>query len=195
MRIIHAASRTTVTAGRSTIATTGKENISAGRGTLLYFTLTSAGRTLLAHARGHRLAVTVTARDASGTSATMGMSLVPFGTSGSGPPRRASQASTLQFVGLTEFVSSASGVGGVLAACFQTTPCHVSTTIASGNTTIARTGSEFIGAGELGYLSFTLSAAGRSLLAHASGNQLAAHATIANGSTTATADLALVAFS
>jgi hypothetical protein len=186
---------TTVTSGRTTIASTGKENISAGGGTLLYFTLTSLGRTLLAHASGHRLAVTVTARDASGTSASMGMSLVPFSTSGSGPARKATQASTLQFVGLTDFVSNASGVGGILAACFQFTPCHVSTTVASGSTTIASTGSEFIGAGELGYLSFTLNAAGRSMLAHATGNQLPAHVTIKNGSTTATADIALVGFS
>jgi hypothetical protein len=186
---------TTVTAGRTTIATTGREGISAGGGTLLYFTLTSAGQTLLAHAAGHRLAVTVTARDSSGTSASTGMSLVLFSTSGSGPKRIASQASSLQFVGLTDFVSSASGVGGILAACFATTPCHVTTKVTSGTTTIASTGSEFIGAGELGYLSFTLSSAGRSMLAHAAGNQLPAHVTLTSGSTTATANLALVGFS
>jgi hypothetical protein len=186
---------TTVTAGRTVIASTGRENIGAGRGTLLYFTLNSVGRGLLAHASGHRLAVTMTARDASGTSASVGMSLVPFSTSGSGPTRAASQASSLQFVGLTDFVSSASGVGGILAGCFTTAPCHVTTTIASGNTTIAKTGSEFIGAGELGYLSFTLTSAGRSMLAHAPGNQLPAHVTITSGSTTATADLALAGFS
>jgi Arylsulfotransferase (ASST) len=186
---------TTITAGRTVIASTGKESIGAGDGTLLYFTLTPTGRTLLAHARGRRLGVGVTIHDASGASAGANMTLVPFGTSGAGPRRVASNAATLKFVGLTDFVSSASGVGGILAACVTTAPCHVSTRITSGSTTIATTGSEFIGAGELGYLSFTLTSAGRSMLAHAAGNQLPAHVTLTSGSTNASADLALVQFS
>ncbi|HEY1593231.1 MAG TPA: arylsulfotransferase family protein [Solirubrobacteraceae bacterium] len=185
---------TTVTAGRTVIATTGKESIGEGDGTLLYFTLTSAGRSLLSHASGHRLGVTVTLRDASGASASTGMTLVPFGTAGAAPTRAATNAPSLKFVGLTDFVSSASGVGGILAGCYAAAPCHVTTKITSGTTTIATTGSEFIGVGELSYLSFTLTAAGRSLLAHAPGNQLPAQVTLTNGSTTATASIALVAF-
>jgi hypothetical protein len=186
---------TTVTSGRTVIATTGKESIGAGDGTLLYFTLTPSGRSLLSHARGHRLGVGVTIRDASGSSASVNVTLVPFGTSGAGPRRIASNTATLKIVGLTDFVSSASGVGGILAGCFATTPCHVSTRITSGSTTIATTGREFIGAGELGYLAFTLTSAGRSMLAHAPGGQLAAHVTLTSGSTSASADLALVQFS
>jgi hypothetical protein len=186
---------TTITAGRTVIATTGKEAIGAGAGTVLYFTLTSAGRSLLAHAHGHRLGVTVTLRDASGTSAASGMTAVPFTTSGAGPKRAATDAQSLKFVGLTDFVSSASGVGGILAGCSSSAPCHVTTKITSGTTTIATTGSEFIGSGELGYLSFTLTAAGRSMLAHAPGNQLPAQVTLSGGTTTATASLALVGFS
>ncbi len=186
---------TTLKNGTEVIAGSGKEAIGAGDGTLLYFTLNSSGRSMLAHASGHRLAVTVTIRDSSGTTATANMTLVPFGTSGAGPQRVASNASSLKFVGLTEFVSTSSGVGGILAGCFATTPCHVATRITSGNATIATTGSEFIGAGELGYLSFTLTAAGRSLLAHAPGNQLAAQVKLTSGSTSATASVALVAFS
>jgi hypothetical protein len=185
---------TTVTAGRTVIATTGKESIGEGDGTLLYFTLTSAGRSLLSHASGRRLGVTVTLRDASGASASTGMTLVPFGTSGAGPTRSATNAPSLKFVGLTDFVSAASGVGGILAGCYAPVPCHVTTKITSGTTTIATTGSEFIGVGELSYLSFTLTTAGRSLLAHAPGNQLPAQVTLTNGSTTATASIALVAF-
>jgi hypothetical protein len=176
------------------IATTGKEAIGEGDGTLLYFTLTSAGRSLLAHASGRRLGVTVTLRDASGASASTGMTLVPFGTSGAGPTRAATNASSLKFVGLTDFVSSASGVGGILAGCYAAAPCHVTTKVTSGTTTIATTGSEFIGVGELGYLSFTLTAAGRSLLSRAPANQLPAQVTLTNGSTTATVSLALVSF-
>ena len=123
------------------------------------------------------------------------MTLVPFRTSGAGPRRAASNAATLKFIGLTDFVSSASGVGGILAGCFTTSPCHVATRVTSGRTTIATTGREFIGAGELGYLAFTLTSSGRSMLAHAPGGQLPAHVTLTSGSTSASADLALVQFS
>jgi hypothetical protein len=186
---------TTVTSGRTVIATTGRERIGAGGGTLLYFKLSSAGQSLLAHAAGHRLAVNVSARDASGISASTNMVLVPFSTSGSGPPRAVSQGPALQLIGYTGFVASTSGIGGILAGCFSTNPCHIRTSITSGRTTLASTGPEFIGSGELGYLTFTLSSAGRSLLAHARGNQLAAHVVLRSGSTTASADVALVGFS
>ena len=123
------------------------------------------------------------------------MTLVPFGTSGKGPARSTSQPPSLRYIGLTDFVSAASGVGGILAGCFSTQPCRVTTKMASGSTTVATTGREFLGAGVLGYLSFTVTSAGRSLLAHAPGNQLPVRVTITNGSTTARANLALVSFS
>jgi hypothetical protein len=186
---------TTITAGRTVIATTGREHVGAGDGSLLYFTLTSGGRRLLSHARGRRLGVSVTARDVSGSAASTGMTLVPFGTSGKGPRRAASQATSLRFIGLTDFVSGSSGVGGILAGCFASTPCHVITKITSGATTIATTGREFLGAGVLGYLTFTLTSAGRSMLAHAPGNQLPVHVTLSGGAVTASANLALVSFS
>ena len=185
-----------ISSGRTVIATTGRERIGAGSGTLLYFTLGSVGRKLLAHARGHRLTVGVGVRDASsGTSGGATMTLVPFSTRGRGPTRAGSHGSSLQFIGLTDFVSSASGVGGILTGCFSSSPCHVTTRITSGTRTIATTGSEFLGAGELGYLAFTLTPAGRSMLAHAPGNQLPAHVTLTNGSRSASANLALVRFS
>ena len=56
---------TTVYSGRTVIARTGPEKISLRGNGLLYFALTSAGRSALSHARGHRLAVQVVARDAS----------------------------------------------------------------------------------------------------------------------------------
>jgi hypothetical protein len=67
-------------------------------------------------------------------------------------------------------------------------------TLSVGRTVIARTGSEFLGANELGYLMFTLTPAGHALLARASGNQLAAHLTVRAGNTTASATIALVGF-
>ena len=184
---------TTLSAGRTVIARTGGEAIAAGRGALLYFTLTSAGRSLLAHAKGGRLAVSVAARDSSGMSASVAITLIPFSTRGGGPHRTASPAPSLALVGSTDFVSSA-GTGGLLAGCYSTTPCPVTAKLTAGGTTIASTGPEFVGAGELGYVIFSLTSAGQSLLAHASGNQLGVSATISSGSAVASGELALVRF-
>jgi hypothetical protein len=182
-----------VSVGRTVIARTGREAIGAGKGGLLFFTLTRAGLSMLYHARGRQLTATVTARDESGTSATKSIRLIRFGTSGRGPARSLSPASTLQLVGETDFVSSR-GTGGLLAACYSSTPCHVTAKLTSGSTTIASTGPEFIGAGELGYVIFTLTPSGRSMLAHAPGNQLGVTAAIANGSVQAGGQIALVGF-
>ncbi len=168
---------TTVFAGRTTIATTGTERIGANSTGLVFFKLTAKGRSLLNHARGHRLAVNVKVQDAAGTKALVKLSLVPFTTSGSGPHRSATQASPLRIVGGTDFVSSR-GVGGILAACDSASTCPVTTEITVGRTVVARTGRELIGADELGYLIFTLTARGKTLLAHAHGNQLGARVTI-----------------
>jgi hypothetical protein len=184
----------TVSSGRTVIATTGSEGVGAGKGGLPYFSLTAAGRALLAHARGRRLVVGMTARDRSGISAGSTVTLVPFATSGTGPRRLTSSAGPVQIVGLTDFVSS-TGVGGILTSCLQANPCHASATISVGSTVIARAGTEFLGARELGYLIFSLTSAGQSMLAHAAGNQLSAHLAVTSGQGTAAADVALVRFS
>jgi hypothetical protein len=168
---------TTVFAGRRRIATTAREGIAPNSTGLVFFKLTATGRSLLNHARRHRLAVNVKVQDATGTKALVKLALVPFTTSGSGPHRSATPAPPLRIVGATEFVSSG-GTGGVLAACGSTTTCSVSTVVSVGRTVIARTGRELIGADELGYLIFSLTARGRTLLAHARGNQLGARVTI-----------------
>jgi hypothetical protein len=185
---------TTVYSGRNVIARTGPEKLPVGRNGLLYFTLTGSGRSALAHARGHRLVVTVVAHDTSGTSGAAGLSLVPFRTSGNGPRRSAGQAPSLQTIGATDFVSSG-GTGGILAACYATTPCLVKASVAVGNTVIATTGRELLGENQAGYVIFSLTAAGRSMLAHASGNQLGAQVTLTSGRAKATASIALVRFS
>ncbi|MBV9799142.1 MAG: DUF1906 domain-containing protein [Solirubrobacterales bacterium] len=185
---------TTVSAGRTVLARTRPEYIGSDGAGLLWFKLTSQGRTLLARARSRRLAVQVTARDASGTAADTTINLIPFSTSGRGPSRGARQASPLRIVGTTDFVSSA-GVGGILAGCFSVTPCFTRTTISVGRTVIASAGPEFLGGDELGYLIFSLTARGRSLLARAGGNQLGARVSITNGTATASGQVALVGFS
>lgn len=168
---------TTVFAGRRTIATTAKERVAPNSTAIVYFKLTSTGRSLLNHARVHRLAVNVRVQDVTGTKALVKLALIPFTTSGKGPHRASTPAPPLRIVGRTNFVSS-SGVGGILASCGSPTPCSVSTVVNVGRTVIARTGRELMGADELGYLIFKLTSRGRTLLAHAHGNQLGARVTM-----------------
>ncbi len=101
----------------------------------------------------------------------------------------------LSLAGTSDFVNS-HGIGGILTACHQAVaPCSVRATMSVGSTVIARTGNENIGAGDLGYVIFSLTSAGRSLLAHAAGNQLGALVSITAGAQTASGHLALIGFS
>jgi Domain of unknown function (DUF1906) len=185
---------TTISAGRTVIGSTGPKLIPAGGGGIVYFRLSPAGRAMLARARGHRLTVQVSARDAaSGTKATTTLTLVLFVTSGATPRVVLHASPALRIVGLTEFVYGGA-VGGILAGCFASAPCHVSTTITAGRTTISSTGTEALGANELGYLLFKLTPQGHAMLARARGNHLGAQVTITDGSATATANVALVGF-
>ncbi len=182
----------TVFAGRTTIATTGAERVN-GSG-IVFFNLSATGRRLLAHARGHRLAVNVKVRDSSGTTALIPLTLIPFSTSGRGPQRSAAQSPPLRIVGVTDFVSDR-GVGGILAGCGSSSACAVTTVVSVGRTVVARTGGELLGADELGYVIFSLTPRGRTLLARARNNQLGARVTITAGTATAAANIALVRFS
>ncbi len=183
----------TLSVGRTVVASTGREQIPAEGGGLIYFTLNGAGRSLLAHARGHRLLVHMSGQDISKLGLSRFITLVPFSTSGTAPARSASQAPSLQILGLTDFVSSG-GVGGILAECLASSPCHTKTTLSVGKTVIASTGSELLGARSVGYLIFSLTSAGRSMLAHVHGNQLGAAVTISDGGATARGQVALVGF-
>jgi hypothetical protein len=181
----------TVRQGRAVLARSGKENVGAGQNGIVYFRLSPSARRSLS--RKHRLGVSVGLQDVAGPSATTSMTLVAYSASGSGPHRSVANAKTLAIVGESDFVSS-TGFGGILAECAGSTPCHVKTTVTVGRTTIATTGSEFIGAKELGYVSFQLSGPGKSMIAHARGHQLGARVTIAGGGATASADVALIPF-
>ena len=63
-----------------------------------------------------------------------------------------------------------------------------------GGKTIGSTGTELIGARGVGYLIFSLNSTGRSMLAHAHGNQLGAAVTVTDGGATAHGSVALVDF-
>jgi hypothetical protein len=186
---------TTITSGSTVLARSGREPLASGGGGILYFRLSPAARGALARARGHRLPVQATIQDSSGARTSTALNLVPFATSGAGPHRSLSPSSTLQLVGTTDFVNSG-GVGGVLARCqAAVSPCSAAATVSVGRTVIARTGREFLGAGDLGYVIFSLTPSGRSLLAHAPGNQLGAQVSISGGGATASGQIALVGFS
>ena len=185
---------TTITVGRTTVARTGTELIPQDGTGILYFKLTPQGRGLLAHARGARLGVLVSARDSSGSTATASLTLIPFSTSGRGPRRSVSQSQAIRIVGYTDFVY-ARGAGGILAACTGVAPCSISARLTVGRTTIASTRPELVGGDELGYLIFSLTSGGRSMLTHASGNQLGMHLELSDGSSVASGSIALVQFS
>jgi hypothetical protein len=185
---------TTVSTGRTVIASTGREVLGAGHVGLLFFHLSGAGRSMLAHARGRRLAATISSASKGVVGATTSVNLVPFSTSGSGPRRSLTQSSTLQILGGTDFVSHR-GVGGVLIGCLASTACRVAGRLSVGSTTIATTRPEFFGPGEVGYLMFSLSSAGSSLLARAAGNQLGTTVSLSGGGATASGQIALVRFS
>jgi hypothetical protein len=173
---------TTLTAGGTTLASTGPESIPAGSGGLVYFKLTPAGRVALTHAAGNRLPVTVRLHDASGASARTTLNLVSFATQGQAPVRSLSDSPSVRLVGATDFAFR-DAVGGILAGCFASAPCQVSITITARGFTLAQTGLESLGAHQLGYLIFRLGARGRSLLAKAKGNQLGVTVTVAAAGT------------
>lgn len=180
-------------AGGRRIAHSGREFL-GNSGSLLFITLSPADRRMLADARGRRLPVTVQASDVSGASAVTSMNLVPFQTTGAGPHRSLKPASTLRVIGTSDFVYRGFS-GGILAGCSGSSPCLIKTTITAGRTTVATTGKEFIGANEAGYLNFSLTPAGRQLLARAPGNQLGVRVTLNDGTATARATIALSSFS
>jgi hypothetical protein len=159
----------------------------------VYFALSAAGHRALSGAGGNRLPVTVTVRDGGGRSASAAMNLIGFTTTGRGPARNVTQGSALKVIGLQDFVAGG-GYGGILAGCAGTAPCQASLTLRSGRTVIARTGSEFIGANELTYLSFRLTPSGRSLLSAAPGGMLGAHLTLSQTGDAASANIVLVRF-
>jgi Arylsulfotransferase (ASST) len=183
----------TVTAGRTVIAHTDNEYIPRAGAGNVYFQLSDQGRSMLAHASGRRLPVRVTVRGSSGKTAGASLDLVPFTTSGAGPPRRLAESTRLRIIGTSEYVSD-DGFGSILAHCVGPIPCHVTATLSVGSTVIAHTGSEFVGANELGYLSFTLTAAGRAAITSSAkhGNQLGVHLSLSDATARASGDIALI---
>jgi len=167
---------TTISSGRTTFASTKREFIPAGGG-LAYFALSTIAQKALLHAHNHQLAVNVTVRSTTGPKVTRKLTLSSFITRNPSPARIGAQASQLKLIGTTEFVSHG-WVGGILAACIGSAPCQATVTLMTGRTSVAKTSLQTIGAGELGYLSFSLTAAGHKLVTKNASNQLGTTATI-----------------
>jgi hypothetical protein len=182
----------TATSGGNVVAHSGGEPLAAGTGGLVWFRLSPGARAALS--RNHRLTVSLSVKDGAGArSASASILLIAFSTSGSGPSRSFTQSAALQLVSGSDFVTPG-GFGSTLAQCTASVPCRVTTTVTSGSTVIAATKPEYIGARQLGFLRFQLSAAGRALLARASGNQLPVTVAVSGQGITAGARSALVAF-
>ena len=178
---------TTISVGRTTLATSRPERIAPGGG-VAYFALSAAAHRLVARAPHHRYPVTVTVRSSTGAAVTRALNLVAFTNRGRGPRRSIASNPSLRIIGATDFVSNGWS-GGVLAACQTATPCNATVTLTAGRQVIAASRPQSLGAREVGYLSFTLTAVGHRLLARARGNQLGAQVSIAMGGTAAVGSL------
>jgi hypothetical protein len=191
---------TTIRDAHKLLARTGYAKVAAGGG-IDHFALSPAVHKLVAGAGNHGLAVTVTIRSSAGRSATRLIRLVRFTTSGAGPRRVTSESSStaLRILGGTDFVSHG-WTGGILVACAQSTPCAATPSVSLRGHAIATARVQSIGAGEIGYLSFQMTAAGHRLLGRATGNQLGATVSVTtsgqglNPGSKATALLALDSF-
>jgi hypothetical protein len=184
---------TTITEGGTKIASTGTEAIPSGATALLFFTVSSTGRFMLANAAAARLPVRISLHETGGSTATIPLTLIPFTTSGRGPRKSVDPAAPVRILGATDFVPGR-GMGGILAACDSTVPCHIAAKLTSGRTTLATTGTETVGGEQAGYVFFSLSRAGRRLLERTAGNQLGASVTLTDAGAVARGSIALVGF-
>ncbi len=166
-------------------------HVTSGTGAVLYVQLSSGARSALSQSSSHHILIEVTARGTSGISTTTYLTAIPYSTSGTGPSPRVSQSPSVQVANTTSFVSS-SGSGAVLAACYASEPCGLTATLSVGNTVVATSSAQHLGVAELGDIYFQLNSAGQSMLAAASGNQLAAQLKLSNGSTSASGQIVLV---
>jgi hypothetical protein len=185
---------TTITAGRSTLARASGARISSGTGSLVGLRLPAGARTRVERAPGHRLQVEVTVRDASGASTSTHMALIAYSVSGPSPPRHLSGSPTAQIVSANAFANS-SGQVGIVAACYGSSPCHLRATLTADGTVIGTSQSEHLGTDELGEVYLQLTPAGKLMLEHAAGNQLAAELELSNGGDTATGQIDLIGYS
>jgi hypothetical protein len=122
--------------------------------------------------------VTVTVSSGPTVKATRTLELIPFSVSGPTPARKTAANAALRILSKSVLVSNG-WVGGVLAVCTATTSCTTTTRVTTrSGKSIATPRTQTLGSGEVGYLTFRLTAAGHALLAADFGNQLPARVAV-----------------
>ncbi|HEX5192261.1 MAG TPA: DUF1906 domain-containing protein [Solirubrobacteraceae bacterium] len=162
--------------GKRTVRNVKPQRIAPGGG-IAHFKLSGYWHRLVAAHRS--LPVTITVKSAGAKRISQLMRLVPYTTSGRRPHQSSTPSAQIRLIGGMEFVSHR-GSGGVLAACVATAPCQTSMTLSARGMVIGRTGQQTLGAGMVGYLHFSLTRRGRTLLAHTKSNQLAVEVQISS---------------
>lgn len=162
--------------GNKRLTHTATETIPKHGGVLL-FPLSTQIHRLVAAAVDRSLPVTVTVTSSTGQKATRSLNLVSYKASGKAPARKAWASPTLQILAKTNFVSNG-WTGGILAVCKASTPCAVTTHVTLAGAALAAPRTQTLGAGEVGYLTFTLNNNGHALLKASKGNQLGARVTV-----------------
>jgi Arylsulfotransferase (ASST) len=186
--------RVTMRTGNTDVARTSRQQFTANRGGLLRFRLSSAARRMLTSAHSHQMPVRVTAQDSSGHTVHRQLELIQFTSSGAGPTRTMTASPTIELLGATDFATT-KGQGAILSACYAAIRCYPKGSLTAGGKTIATIAQHQLGANEVGYSPFQLTAAGRDMLARATGNQLAVQVRLSNGSDVAAGQVALVRYS
>ena len=177
--------------GKKRIAHSEISSVSRHGGQLLV-PLSTQTRKLVADALNRRLPVTVTLTSSSGARATRPLTLIPYSISGKAPSRRSWPSAAVQILAETSFVSNA-WTGGILVVCKSSTPCAATTRVTLGGAALAQPRTQTLGAGEIGYLTYQLSAKAHKLLREKVGNQLGARVTVTTAASSSTGGVAATA--
>lgn len=147
-------------------------------GGVIRLALTKRARGIVADAARHRLPVRVTIVSRDGMKATRSLTLNRYTVSGKAPRWTTKASSVLQILGNSGFVSNG-WVGGIMAVCTASAPCDAATRVTTrSGALIATARAQTLGAGEISYLWFTMTAKGHELLKASKGNQLGARVTL-----------------
>ena len=143
-------------------------------GGVIRMNLTRRAREIVANAPKHRLPFRVTVVSRDGMTAKRSLTFNQYTVAGTAPEWTTRASSKLEILGKADFVSNG-WAGGVLAACTASAPCKASTRVTTRSGALLATArTQTLGAGEIGYLWFTMTDRGHALLRASRGNQLGA---------------------
>ena len=155
-------------------------------GGVIRLALTKLARSIVAGAARHRLPLRVTVVSRDGMTAKRSLTFNQYTVAGTAPRLTTRASSMLQILGESDFVSNG-WAGGILAVCTASTPCYASTRITTrSGVLIATAQAQTLGAGEIGYIWFTMTAKGHALLKASKGNQLGVRVAVTTAVTPST---------